>query len=45
MVGMSCGEQFVSGGRVFVEVMRPAVCLVSNKTVYCACVADCSVES
>ena len=42
---MSFGDNFVSGGRVFVEVACPAVCLVNDKTTYCVYVADCSVGS
>ena len=32
---MSFGEEFVSGGRISVEVLHLAVCLVSDK------IADC----
>ena len=38
-------DDFVSDGRVFVEMLRPALCLMINKTMYGSCVADCSVGS
>ena len=33
------------GGGDFVEVLRPAMFLVSDKTVYCTSIGDCSVGS
>ena len=38
---MSVDENFISGGRVFVEVLRPTVCLVSDKTEYDVCISYC----
>ena len=35
VVGVDFGENFSSGARMFVEVLRPAVCLMSDKAVYC----------
>ena len=35
VVGVEFGENFSSDARMFVEVLRPAVCLMSDKAVYC----------
>ena len=45
MVSMSCVEIFVSDGRVFVEMLRSAMCLVSDKAAYCTHIANFAIGS
>ena len=45
MDGMSCVENFVSDGRVFVEMLRSAMCLVSDKAAYCTHISNFAIGS
>ena len=46
IVGDWCGfSQLFSDGGVFVEVLRSAVCLVSDETTYCTSISKSLVRS
>ena len=38
--GVDFGEIFTSSGRILVDVLGPAVCLLSGKAAYCSRIAD-----